>query len=134
MQIGTLARKVGTTPDSIRFYERQGHLPSPERGENGYREYSDADVSRLRLLIGLRQLDLPLDQAAEIAGLCSAGRCDEVSDELRTVLAEKRAEVNRRIDELRFLDRRLAHLSGELGAGAQPRALITGKEDANDSL
>lgn len=130
MQIGTLARKVGTTPDAIRFYEREGLLPAPERSTNGYRHYTDADTARLRLLTGLRELDLPLDQAAEIAGLCSAGRCDEVSAELRTLIAEKRRVVERRIAELRFLDERLAHLSGELGAGAPPRDLITGKEDA----
>ena len=134
MQIGTLARKVGTTPDSIRFYEREGLLPAAERSDNGYRHYTDADANRVRLLVGLRQLDLPLEQAAAIAGLCSAGRCDEVSAELRTLLAEKRAEVERRMEELRYLDQRLAHICGELGAGASPRRLIAGKEDENDPL
>lgn len=60
MRIRTLADRLGTTPHAIRFYERQGFLPVPPRAENGYREYADADVQRLRLLIGLRQLDLPL--------------------------------------------------------------------------
>jgi hypothetical protein len=39
-----------------------------------------ADAQRLRLLIGLRQLDSQLDQAAELATMCAACRCDEVSD------------------------------------------------------
>lgn len=132
MRIGTLARQLGTTPYAIRFYERRGMLPAAKRGGNRYREYAEADLERLRLLLGLRQLDLPLDQAAELAGMCAAGRCDEVSEELREVLDEKRAELHRRIEDLRYLDRRLAHLQGDLAAGGSPRPLIAlGKEDAD---
>ena len=85
---------------------------------------------RLRLLVGLRRLDLPLDQAAELAGLCAEGHCDQVSAELRGALAEKRTELRRRMNELAYLDRRLVHLIGGLAAGEPPRPLITdGKED-----
>lgn len=132
MRIGTLAERLGTTPHAIRFYERRGLLPAPVRSANRYREYGEADAERLRLLIGLRQLDIPLHQAAELATMCAAGRCDEVSDELRSVLADKRKELGRRIAELRHLDRRMAHLAGQLEAGGPPRTLIDlGKEDAH---
>ena len=106
------------------FYERHGLLPAVERTANGYREYGQDDVSRLRLLMGLRQLGLPLDQAAELAGLCAAGRCDEVSDELRVVIEDKRRELARTMGDLRFLDRRLEHLASRLAAGERPRTLI----------
>lgn len=127
MRISDLATSLGTTAHAIRFYERNGLLPKPARGHNGYRDYSEADASRLRLLVGLRQLDLPLGQAADLATLCAAGRCDEVSDELKLVLAEKRRELARRMDELRYLDGRLAHLAGQLAAGEPPRPLIMEK-------
>ncbi len=97
MRIGILAARLGTTPHAIRFYDRQSLLPFPQRRGNGYRECTSEDEARLRLLIGLRQLDLPLGQAAELATMCVAGRCNEVSVELRQVLAEKRAEVARRV-------------------------------------
>jgi DNA-binding transcriptional MerR regulator len=130
MRIGDLAARLGVTPHAVRLYERDGLVPQPERRANGYREYTERDAERLRLLIGLRQLDLPLAQAAELAGMCAAGRCDEVSVELRTVLAVKRTELKRRMNEMRYLDRRLAHLQGDLAAGEAPRPLITmGKED-----
>ncbi len=124
MRIGALAEQLGTTPHAIRFYERRGLLPAPARSDNRYREYSEADAERLRLLIGLRQLDIPLEQAAELATMCAAGRCDEVSDELRGLLTTKRVELARRVDEMRFLDRRMAHLAGQLEAGGTPRTLI----------
>lgn len=129
MRIGALARQLGTTAHAIRFYERRGVLPAAERGANRYREYSQADADRLRLLIGLRQLDIPLEQAAELAVMCASGRCDRVSDELWTLLTQKRQELARRMTAMRLLDQRMAHLAGQLQAGAPPRSLITlGKE------
>jgi DNA-binding transcriptional MerR regulator len=130
MRIGALARELGTTPHAIRFYEKRGVLPAASRQVNRYREYSLADAERLRLVLGLRQLDLPLDQASELAGMCADGRCDEVSQDLRGAITDKRAELQRRMADLRYLDERLAHLEGDLAAGEAPRPLITlGKED-----
>lgn len=125
MRIGQLAQHLGVTAQSLRFYERRGLLPTPERSDNGYRQYAPAEVERLRLLIGLRQLDLPLDQAAELSALCAAGHCAEVSAELRIAIQNKRAELRRRLDELTYLDARLAHLEGGLALGAPPRPLIS---------
>jgi len=134
MRIGALAEQLGITPHAIRFYERRGLLPAPSRSDNRYREYSELDAERLRLLVGLRQLDIPLEQAAELATMCADGRCDEVSDGLRDLLAVKRAELARRLDEMRFLDRRMAHLAGQLDAGGTPRTLFEArKEDEHAS-
>ncbi|MEX0631051.1 MAG: MerR family transcriptional regulator [Chloroflexota bacterium] len=135
MRIRHLAEQLGTTPHAIRYYERRGFVPAPARANNRYREYSDTDADRLRLLLGLRQLDLPLPQAAELAGMCAEGRCTEVSVELRTVIGEKRDELRRRMDEMNYLDRRLAHLHGDLAAGESPRTLIPlGREVHHDSV
>lgn len=133
MRIGDVAQQLGVSTHAIRLYERRRLVPIPPRDPNGYRVYAEADVARLRLLIGLRQLDLPLAQAAELAGQCSAGRCDDVSAELAALLANRRVELSRRIAELRYLDRRMARLEGALAAGGAPRPLIMGKEEATDA-
>lgn len=127
MRIGELAERLGITAHAIRWYERQGLLPAVSRTQSGYREYTDADVARLRLLVGLRSLDLPLNQAAELASLCAEGRCDQVSEDMRAAIADKRQEIARRTEEMRYLDHRLAHLAGQLEAGEPPRPLITGE-------
>ena len=134
MRIGILARRLGVTANAIRFYEKQGLLPQAGRGQNGYREYSEADISRLRLLIGLRSLDLPLDQSAVLADMCAAGRCGQVSEELRAAIEEKRVELRRRFDEMTFLDQRLAHLSGQLDAGNAPRQLLVAGKEGVDAV
>ncbi|HUR16178.1 MAG TPA: MerR family transcriptional regulator [Candidatus Limnocylindrales bacterium] len=135
MRIGELASKLGTTPHTIRFYEKNGLLPAASRAANSYREYDDSDLSRLRLLVGLRSLDLPLGQAAELASLCADGRCEQVSTEARAAIAEKRVELARRMEELTYLDRRLAHLCGELTAGKKLKNAITdGRRNVDDPL
>lgn len=129
MRIGELAQRLGTTAHAIRFYERHGFVPPARRGQSGYHDYNEVDISRLRLLIGLRTLGLPLDHASELAGLCVEGKCEQVSNELRGAIAAKRGEIARRTEELRYLDHHLAHLAGELESGKSPRPLITlGKE------
>jgi DNA-binding transcriptional MerR regulator len=114
MRIGELAQRVGVSTDTIRFYERAGWLPRPSRRENDYREYTPADVEHLRLLIDLRRLDIPLEEAARIAGWCHSGHCTDASSGLPTVIARQRAELAERIARLRALDVRLASLEDHI--------------------
>lgn len=133
MRIGEMARQLGLAPETLRYYERLGLLPSPARNGGHYREYANEDAERLRLLIGLRQLDLPLAVAAKLATMCTDGRCGEVSEELRAAIPAERSKVRLRIRELRHVDERLALLERELRAGQRPRELIhlePRKEDA----
>lgn len=80
MRIKELADRVGATTQAVRFYESRGFLPAPARTASGYRNYAAGDEEQLRLLLGLRQLGLPLERAGEIAGLCASGHCAQVSE------------------------------------------------------
>ena len=124
MQIGEIARIAGTTTKAVRFYESQGLLGSPVRAANGYRQYAPVDVERLRLLVGLRTLDLPLDRAGELAALCAAGHCERVSTELGELIVRQRADIRRRAADLDYLDGRLATLERHLAAGDPPQSVI----------
>jgi DNA-binding transcriptional MerR regulator len=114
MRIGELARQVGVSTDTVRFYERAGLLPRPARRENDYREYADGDVEHLRLLIDLRRLEIPLGEAARIAGWCHSGHCAESSSQLPALIADQRAQIAERVARLHELDARLAGLEGHL--------------------
>ncbi len=114
MKIGELAREVGVSTDTVRFYERSGWLPRAARRDNAYREYSEPDVEHLRLIIELRRLDVPLEDAARIAGWCHSGHCAESTAELPRLIEERRADIAARIAGLQALDGRLAGLQGHL--------------------
>ena len=121
MRIGELARQVGVSTDTVRFYERSGFLPRASRRDNTYREYAEPDVEHLRLLIDLRRLDVPLEDAARIAGWCHAGHCADTTAELPRLIDERRAEIAERIAGLQALDTRLAGLGRHL---AKPRRAL----------
>jgi len=121
MRIGELAEQVGVSTDTVRFYERAGWLPRAARQGNSYREYSTADVEHLRLIIDLRRLEIPLEDAARIATWCHSGHCLDTSATLPSLIADRRAAIAERMSGLRALDARLADLERHLHAA--PRAL-----------
>ena len=57
MRIGDVARAVGTTPRTIRYYEEIGLLEERgERAAGAHREYSEGDVERLREILRFKDL------------------------------------------------------------------------------
>ena len=126
VQIGELARELGVSADTLRFYERNGLLPRPERGENGYRSYGAADRERIRLLLDLRRLDVPLVEAASLAAWCQSGHCAETSDALPQLIRARREAIRQRSAGLELLDRRLAALEEHLSLTELPMAGSSG--------
>lgn len=126
MRIGELSQEVGVSADTIRFYERSGWLPRASRRDNAYREYGDADVEHLRLLIDLRRLDVPLEDAARIAGWCHSGHCADSTAELPQMIEQRRAEIADRIAGLQALNVRLVGLLGHLGRPRRSLAVLNG--------
>jgi DNA-binding transcriptional MerR regulator len=55
-RIGELARRVGTTPRAVRYYEELGLLPGSHRSDGAHRVYDEQDEARLRDLLRVREL------------------------------------------------------------------------------
>jgi DNA-binding transcriptional MerR regulator len=144
VRIGDLARLVGTTPRTIRYYEEKGLLPpAPDRAAGQHRVYDEQDVARLRELLRMRNLlGVPLEELRELvavdderAVLRSELRSTDAPGERTRILhrldalAERQlAAVDRRAQELKALREeietrraRIAELLGELGRGAPDR-------------
>ena len=62
MKINQVEQLVGITKGNIRFYEKEGLLTPGRDSENGYRDYSDADVVWLKKIKLLRMLDVPIEE------------------------------------------------------------------------
>lgn len=65
MKINDVEKLLGITKANIRFYEKEGLL-NPSRTENGYRDYSDSDITRLKEIVIYRKLGIPVQQIADI--------------------------------------------------------------------
>ncbi|RZA23021.1 MAG: MerR family DNA-binding transcriptional regulator, partial [Lysobacteraceae bacterium] len=61
MNIGQLARLTGAPIDTIRYYERQQLLPTPQRSPSGYRRYAEEDVVRLNFIRRAKALGFSLE-------------------------------------------------------------------------
>lgn len=66
MRINKVEELVGITKKNIRFYEEKGLLTPERNTENGYREYSDEDVSMLQKIKLLRQLSIPIEEILKL--------------------------------------------------------------------
>ena len=67
MKIGDVAREVGTTTRTIRYYEEIGLLEAGDRPAGGQRVYDEADVERLREILRLKDaLGISLDELRDL--------------------------------------------------------------------
>jgi DNA-binding transcriptional MerR regulator len=118
LRIGDVAKLVGTTPRTIRYYEEKGLLPLAEGRHAGqHRLYADADVERLRDVLRLKELlGLSLEELKELVA-AEDERALLRSEFRRTDSPAKRERILRRLDayaarQLELVERR----AGELDA------------------
>ena len=98
MKIGTLAQRADVGIDTIRYYEREGMIPAPQRTESGYRDYRDSDVTRLRFVRRAKLLGFTLQEIRELMDLTATASDDMAG--LNNRAQAKLDDVNIRIDEL----------------------------------
>jgi len=102
MQIQELAHRTGISAKAIRYYESIDLLPSPKRRPNGYREYGEADLDRVKLVAGARNLDFSLGDIEEILAL--RDRREAPCRVVLGMLEEKAGEIRQRIKQLQRLE------------------------------
>jgi DNA-binding transcriptional MerR regulator len=91
LTIGQVAERAGINASAIRFYEREGLVPAPER-RGGQRRYTDEALRRLQVIDIAKQAGFSLD---EVRVLLAADEADApASDELRGLVDRKLAEVD----------------------------------------
>lgn len=97
MRSGELARAAGVNVQTLRYYERRGLLPDPQRTLGGHREYPPDALTVLRVVRGLQRLGFTLD---EISGLLDVGAHRRPRPGLRVAATAKLAEVDAKITQL----------------------------------
>jgi DNA-binding transcriptional MerR regulator len=98
LKVSDLAGRVGLTAATVRYYERLGLLPTPERSPSGYRQYDEDDLAdRLRFIKGAQRFGLRLDEIRELLDIQDQGQCPcgHTQELLRTRVAEVDEEMRR---------------------------------------
>jgi DNA-binding transcriptional MerR regulator len=117
LRIGEVAKLVGTTTRTIRYYEEIGLLTGGDEREAGrHRLYADADVERLREALRLKALlGVTLDELKELL------EAEEARGVLRAEWHHGNPDRDRRRE---IVDQALGHVERQLGLLANRRAEI----------
>ena len=124
LRIGEVAEQVGVTPRTIRYYEERGLLDREDRAKGAHRVYDEADVTRLRELIRLRDLlGLSLEELVELAeaeteraAIRNRWHGDPTDAERQALLERAEELVVRQLELVRARQASLAEFAGQLQA------------------
>lgn len=107
---------------AVRFYERRGLLPMARRSESGYRLFDEQDLRRLEFIRRAKLLGLSVRKIGELARHLHGERCScgVLGPELRRVMSEELAEIDRKLHDLKLLRAEVAGFLGEMGGGRRP--------------
>jgi DNA-binding transcriptional MerR regulator len=132
LRIGEVAKRVGTTPRTIRYYEEIGLLPAGGARESGrHRLYGERDVARLRDALRLKELlGVSLDELKELLEAEETRAAlreewhhgDPATPRRREMLSESLRLLDRQLTLVRRRRDEIAALEGELAA---KRRLVT---------
>jgi DNA-binding transcriptional MerR regulator len=98
MKISRVSEQSGISPDTLRYYERIGLLPTVNRNESGIRDYSELDLRRVESVKCMRRAGLPIDVLIEYYGLVQQG--DETIEARKEILMEQRAQLAAKMAEI----------------------------------
>ncbi|HZD18720.1 MAG TPA: MerR family transcriptional regulator [Actinomycetota bacterium] len=104
-RISDVAGRTGFSPSAVRYYEKIGLIPSPERTPSGYRVFGDEHVRLLEFIARAKHLGLPLEEIRVLAEAWRKEDCRATREQLLRLLDAKLAQVRHLIgDMVRFRD------------------------------
>ena len=118
MKIGSAARASGVSERMIRHYEKIGLVPAPPRRDSGYRDYSEADVQRLRFAANARDLGFPIEEIRALLDLWS----DETraSADVKALALARAEALGRKAEALAAMRAALLELATRCEGGERP--------------
>ena len=117
MKSAQVAAQAGVNVQTLRYYERRGLLPEPERTESGYRAWSPDAVRVVRFVKRAQRLGFSLAEIESLLGLAAGG--PESCDAARQLAVVKIAELDERLASLSAMRNSLLEL---VESCARPRA------------
>jgi len=106
---GQLAALAGVNSETIRYYERKGLLPKPQRTPAGYRQYAPNDLKRLQFILAAKRHGFTLAEIKELLELrvSDSATCRQV----RAKAQNKIFLIDKKINELERIKKALSLLS-----------------------
>ena len=108
LTIGRVAKRAGVPIDTVRYYERRGLIPRPQRTASGYRDFPGETVQQIRFIKRAQELGFALEEIQGLLALRLSGRakCADVMH----VAEHKLKLIEDKITDLRAMRRALKKL------------------------
>ena len=106
LTIGAFALAAGVSVETIRFYQRKGLLPEPDRAYGSIRRYGESDVARVKFVKSAKRMGFSLDEVAGLLKLEDGTHCDEA----RVLAEQKLIDVRAKLGDLHRIELALTHL------------------------
>ena len=119
ISIGEFSRRTDCNIETIRYYERIGLLPRPNRRGGRFRQYDSPDIARLRFIRRARQLGFSLDDVRTLLRLAATDG-EDVRAEARSVFSAHVAEIRAKIADLQSMEQVLTEAIHECAVGRHP--------------
>lgn len=130
--IGALSKYSGVNIETVRYYEKIGIMPAPDRSAKGYRVYGTDHLKRLSFVRRSRQLGFSLDEIRGLLRLVDghAYTCAQV----RELTLDHVVEIRRKIEDLKRLKRVMEEMAAQCSGERAPEcAVIDALFDAHPS-
>lgn len=106
LTIGRMAAATGVGVETIRYYQRRGLLPEPERTDRRIRRYGPREIERLRFIKTAQKVGFSLDEIGSLLQLDDGSGCAQA----RALATHKLVDVRSRLTSLRRLEEVLSDL------------------------
>ncbi len=122
MNIGQAATESGISQRMVRHYEKIGLIPTPPRRDSGYRDYSHADVHRLRFVANARDLGFPIEEIRSLLELWQDRR--RSSADVKALATARAEELGRKAKALEAMRSTLLELAARCHGDNRPECPI----------
>jgi Hg(II)-responsive transcriptional regulator len=118
MSVGELAKSAGVHTETIRYYEREGLMPEPDRTSGGHRMFANSDLTRLHFIQRAKACGFTLREVKELLYLRESdlATCTDVREKAE----QKLAETDRKLKSLTELRKHLKQLIEDCPGGDDP--------------
>ncbi|QNQ82216.1 MerR family transcriptional regulator [Lactobacillus sp. PV012] len=107
LTITQVSKKYDIKPDTLRYYERIGLLPTVPRKSNGNRYFSEGMQGWIEMIVCLRHSSVPIEKLIDYADMLRAG--DETLQAREELLKEQLIELENKKNDLNRSIERLKH-------------------------
>ena len=107
-KIGEVASRADVNKETVRYYEKRGLIPKPDRRRSGYRIFTHRHIDQIRFIKRAQELGFTLSEIKELLELRLDG--DSSCEQVREKAELKLGEVKQKIKDLKNIKEVLGEL------------------------